>query len=260
MKAVLFVGAGRHQRRAIEQARARLGLRVVAVDRNPQALGLLAADAAEAVDFTDLDAVTEAGRRHAVDGVLTVSADRAVPVVAAVAERLGLPGIGTETAHLMTHKIAMRRTLAEEGVPQPRFAGGPAPRRGPRRARDGRPARRAQARRLGRPARRFPPRDRRRPRRPPARGARGVARRGEAIVESFAEGTEMNGIVIARDGERPAGHALGPAAPARRRLRGRLDPRLSRRPSTATSSRWPSRSRCRRFTHSDCATGSRSRS
>ena len=54
--------------------------------------------------------------------MLTVSADRAVPVVAAVAERLGLPGIGTETAHLMTHKIAMRRTLAEAGVPQPRFA------------------------------------------------------------------------------------------------------------------------------------------
>ena len=62
-------------------------------------------------------------RRHAVDGVLTVSADRAVPVVAAVAEALGLPGIGTETAHLMTHKIAMRRTLADAGVPQPRFAG-----------------------------------------------------------------------------------------------------------------------------------------
>ena len=43
-------------------------------------------------------------------------------MVAAVAEALGLPGIGAETAHLMTHKIAMRRTLAEAGVPQPRFA------------------------------------------------------------------------------------------------------------------------------------------
>src|SRR5207245_5856567 len=46
----------------------------------------------------------------------------AVPVVAAVAEELGLPGIGTETAHLMTHKVAMRRALADHGVPQPRFA------------------------------------------------------------------------------------------------------------------------------------------
>ena len=114
MKTVLFVGAGRHQRRAILRAK-ELGLRVVAVDRNPEAPGLAVADAGEAVDFTDVAAVTEVGRRHAVDGVLTVSADRAVPVVAAVAEALGLPGIGIETAHLMTHKIAMRRTLAERG-------------------------------------------------------------------------------------------------------------------------------------------------
>ena len=35
---------------------------------------------------------------------------------------LGLPGIGTKTAHLMTHKVAMRRRLAEGGVPQPQFA------------------------------------------------------------------------------------------------------------------------------------------
>jgi len=79
---VLFVGAGRHQRRAIRRAR-ELGLRVVAVDRNPEALGLGEADLFEVVDFMDVAAVTEAGRRHSVDGVLTVSADRAVPVVAA---------------------------------------------------------------------------------------------------------------------------------------------------------------------------------
>src|SRR5438067_3020897 len=84
VKTVLMVGAGRHQRRAIERAR-ELGLRVVAVDRNPDAPGLAAADEGDVVDFTDVDAVVEAGRRHGVDGVLTVSADRAVPVVAAVA-------------------------------------------------------------------------------------------------------------------------------------------------------------------------------
>jgi len=90
MTTVLFVGAGRHQRRAIEQARAR-GLRVVAVDRNPDAPGLVAADIAEVVDFMEIDAVVAVARRVGVDGVLTVSADRAVPVVAALAEELGLP-------------------------------------------------------------------------------------------------------------------------------------------------------------------------
>lgn len=122
MKTVLFVGAGRHQRRAIARLRAPLGARVVAVDKNPDAPGLAEADVGEAVDFTDVEAVAAVGRRHGVDGVLTFAADRAVPVVAAVAEQLGLPGIGSHTAHLATNKIAMRRELAERGVPQPQFA------------------------------------------------------------------------------------------------------------------------------------------
>jgi biotin carboxylase len=119
VRTVLFVGAGRHPRRAILRAK-ELGLRVAAVDRNPDAPGLAEADLAKVVDFSDVAAVLKATSRLKLDGVLTVSADRAVPVVAAVAEARGLPGIGTETAHLMTHKVAMRRRLAEAGVPQPR--------------------------------------------------------------------------------------------------------------------------------------------
>jgi len=199
VKTVLFVGAGRHQRRAIMQARDR-GLRVVAVDRNPDAPGLAAADVPETVDLMDVDAVTEIARRHAVDGALTVSADRAVPVVAMVTERLGLPTIGSTTAHLMTHKIGMRRTLAEAGVPQPRFAA----------ARDLREGRAAVGT-VGVPSV-LKPAD--------SGGQRGVFRidsrddldahlhaalaeskSGEAIVESFVDGTEMNCIVLARDGE-----------------------------------------------------------
>jgi biotin carboxylase len=199
VKTVLFVGAGRHQRRAILRAK-QLGLRVVAVDRNPDAPGLQAADAGEAVDFTDVAAVTEVARSHAVDGVLTVSADRAVPVVAAVAEALGLPGIGTDTAHLMTHKIAMRRTLADAGVPQPRFAA----------ARDLASAR-AAVDAVGLPAV-LKPAD--------SGGQRGIfyidsaddvdahlhaafaeSPTGEAILEGFHDGLELNGIVIARGGE-----------------------------------------------------------
>lgn len=120
-RTVLFVGAGRHQRRAIVRLQ-ELGARVVAVDRNAEAPGLALADVGEAVDFADVDAVAEVGDRHAVEGVLTFAADRAVPVVARVAELLGLPGIGSRAAHLATNKIAMRRVLAERGVPQPQFA------------------------------------------------------------------------------------------------------------------------------------------
>ena len=216
-RTVLFVGAGRHQRRAIQRAR-ELGLRVVAVDRNPDALGLAEADVPEVVDFSDVEAVTEVGRRHEVDGVLTVSADRAVPVVAAVAEALALPGIGTATAHLMTHKVAMRRRLAETGVPQPRFAA-------VRGVADARAALDA----VGLPAV-LKPAD--------SGGQRGLflieseddllghlhvalAESGaeEAIVESFHEGLELNGLALARAGEvvpltlsdrlRPPGQGFG---------------------------------------------------
>jgi biotin carboxylase len=199
VKTVLFVGAGRHQRRAIQRAK-ELGLRVAAVDRNPDALGLAEAEIARVVDYADADAVVKALGRVKLDGVMTVSADSAVPVVAAIAERLGLPGIGVETAHLMTHKVAMRRRLADAGVPQPRFA---ALRRLSERHRA--------LDEVGLPAV-LKPAD--------SGGQRGVFRvdsmddieahlheaistspTGEAILEEFVDGTEMNGIVIARGGE-----------------------------------------------------------
>jgi biotin carboxylase len=197
-KTVLFVGAGRHQRRAILRAK-EMGLRVAAVDRNADALGLKEADIARIVDFSNVDAVLAATARLRIDGVLTVSADRAVPVVAAIAAARGLPGIGTATAHLMTHKIAMRRRFADAGVPQPRFA-----------AIRTMSERRRAAAEVGFPAV-LKPAD--------SGGQRGLFRveslddidahlhealraspSGEAILEEYVEGIEMNGIVIARNG------------------------------------------------------------
>jgi biotin carboxylase len=199
VKTVLFVGAGRHQRRAILQAK-EMGLRVAAVDRNPDAPGLKEADIAKVVDFANVEAVLKETARLKLDGVLTVSADRAVPVVAAVAEARGLPGIGVETAHLLTHKVAMRRRLADAGVPQPRFAA----------IRTFSERRRA-ADEVGFPAV-LKPAD--------SGGQRGLFRvesvddidahlhealsaspTGEAILEQYIEGTEMNGIVIARQND-----------------------------------------------------------
>ena len=199
MKTVLFVGAGRHQRRAILRAK-ELGLRVLAVDRNPDAPGLRVADSGFVVDFSDEAAVLDAVRDVEFDGVLTVSADRAVPVVAAIAEARGLPGIGTATAHRMTHKVEMRRCLADAGIPQPRFA---AVRTLPERHRAieevGFPAVLKQA---------------------DSGGQRGIFRlesiddldahlhaalaesaEGEVVLERFHEGLELNGLVVARGGE-----------------------------------------------------------
>jgi biotin carboxylase len=117
---VLLLGASVSQLPAIRKGKA-LGLRVVAVDGDPRAVGFEEVDVAECVDFSDVEAAIEVARRYDIDGVLAISTDRAVPVAAAVAEALGLPGIGSATALLMTDKGAMRARLKLAGVPQPKF-------------------------------------------------------------------------------------------------------------------------------------------
>ena len=217
MKTVLVVGAGRYQRSVIRRAR-ELGLRVVAVDRNPDAPGLLMADVPRVVDFASPDAVLEQVRDLGIDGVLTVQAERAVPMVAALAESLELPGIGVDAARLLTNKLAMRTRLAEAGLPQPRFAT----------VRTAEEARRA-ATEIGFPAV-LKPAD--------SAGQVGLARimsaddaeeslpgavaaspSGEAVLEEYVEGMEMNGIVVVQDGDvlatvlcdrlRPPGRGFG---------------------------------------------------
>ena len=217
MKTVLVIGAGRYQRAVIQRAKA-LGYRVVAVDRNPEAPAFAEADVGLVVDFSDAEAVLAAVTDVELDGVTTVQSDRAVPVVARVAAERGLPGIGVETARLMTSKVAMRRRLAERGIPQPRFAT----------IADTAEAERA-VEELGLPAVLKPG---------AGSGQHGLFRveslseieehlaaalavsPGEpALLEEFVDGVELNGIVVLRDGVahfvalcdrlRPSGRGFG---------------------------------------------------
>ena len=198
-KTVLIMGAGRYQRAVIRRAK-ELGLEVVAVDRNPDAPGFPEADIARVVDFADADAVLAAVSDLEIDGVTTVQAERAVPVIARIADALGVPGIGVETARAMTHKATMRSRLEAAGVPQPRFV--------PIRTH----AEVAEAAEQVRFPAVLKPVD--------SSGQFGVFRvgslddavtrlpetlavspSGNAILEELVEGTEMNGIVIVRNGE-----------------------------------------------------------
>jgi biotin carboxylase len=195
---VLFVGAGREQRPAIVRARER-GYRVVAVDEDARAEGLGHADVAEVADVDNASALAELARRHGVDGVLTVALDQAAPAVADAAERVGLPSIGPATAHRFSHVLALRRTLAEEGVPQPAYAA-------VRSLAEGRAAIDV----VGLPAV-LKPADADR-----QRGLFRIDEPGdleshlhaslaesptqEAVLESYVDGVEMNAVVVARGG------------------------------------------------------------
>ena len=168
------------------------------MDADPQAVGFAAADVAEAVDFTDLERVMEVALRHRIDAVVAISTDRAVPIAAEVADRLGLPGIGT-AAQADDRQGRDANTSTEHVIPQPAFAV---------LSDEVEPSRDLEA--VGFPAV-LKPVD--------SGGQRGVyritdrrelaeslpltlahSRSGRAILERYIEGDELNGIVVARDG------------------------------------------------------------
>lgn len=117
---LLIIGAGREQLPAFQIAR-RLGLTILATDRDPAAPGRTLADQFVQVSTDDLTANLAVARQHQIQGVMTLCLESSVPVVAAIATRLGLPGISEQTAFLATNKNAMRAALAQAGVAQPPF-------------------------------------------------------------------------------------------------------------------------------------------
>jgi len=111
---VLVVGAGPFQVPAIQRARTR-GCRVVAVDRNPGAVGLGLADLPVPIDTTDVDGVLELARSENAAAVLTVGSDLALPAVSAVARELGLPGPSPRAVELARNKAAEWELFRELG-------------------------------------------------------------------------------------------------------------------------------------------------
>jgi biotin carboxylase len=121
---VLLIGAGPFQMPAIARLH-ELGFAVAAIDGNPDAPGLKAADRGFVADIRDAGKCAEIAVPLRPRGVLTVASDVAVPTVAALAQRFGLPGPTPAMAAVATDKALMRERFAAAGVPSPRFA--PAP-------------------------------------------------------------------------------------------------------------------------------------
>ena len=121
MKKIMILGASILQLPAIEKALA-MGLQVVAVDMNPDAIGMkLSGVVAEVVSTIDIPAVVATAKKHRVDGVMTLASDMPIRSVAAVAKELDLVGITDDTALKATNKVIMRQALKDAGVPVPKF-------------------------------------------------------------------------------------------------------------------------------------------
>lgn len=120
MKTLMILGAGILQLPAILKAR-EMGIRTVAVDMDPRAVGFDQADVALEISTIDTPKVLQAAKAQGIDGIMTLASDMPMRTVAAVAKEMGLIGISDETALKATDKAVMRACLQEHAVPIPQF-------------------------------------------------------------------------------------------------------------------------------------------
>lgn len=119
-KNILIIGAGFGQIPAIQTAK-EMSLEVIAVDKNPDAVGMSLADFSYAVDIVDFQGVLEIARKHNISGVMTMQSDLPIPTVGFINDALALPGISFEVAKACSNKNETRLKLKEKKAAQPRF-------------------------------------------------------------------------------------------------------------------------------------------
>ncbi|HEY7207650.1 MAG TPA: hypothetical protein VH416_05365 [Gaiellaceae bacterium] len=115
---LLVLGAGPAQLGLLAAAR-RLGLTVVAADRDPSAPGFRFADRRAIVSVEDEPALDRLARAEDVDGLATAGSDRAVGIAARIADRLGLAHpVPAEIASRAVSPLRRRDLLAAAHVSQ----------------------------------------------------------------------------------------------------------------------------------------------
>lgn len=119
-KRIMILGASILQVPAIQKAK-EMGLEVVAVDMDRNAIGFQYADICLPISTIDIPVVVSAAKENHINGVMTLASDMPIRTVAAVAKECGLVGIDADTALRATNKAVMREALKEHGVPIPEF-------------------------------------------------------------------------------------------------------------------------------------------
>ena len=121
MRRLLVLGAGPAQLGLLEAARARGDVHVIAVDRDPLAVGLPLADERAVLSSEDEQGIDRLARAREVDGIVSPGADWPVGIAARVAERMGLAHpLDGATAAVATSKLRQRERFAAAGVPHAR--------------------------------------------------------------------------------------------------------------------------------------------
>lgn len=109
------IGASSESIYTIQKAR-ELGLYVIALDGNPEAPGLNAADASFVVDIRDPEKVFEILDKNKPDVVLPVPIGRYLTTTGAVNDKYGLVGVSADAAEICTDKYEFHKVLNEKGL------------------------------------------------------------------------------------------------------------------------------------------------
>ena len=121
---LLLLPTTTYRTEAFVEAATKLGVELVCASERPSTLEHLAPDSLVTLDFADPRASAETIARFAarrpIHAVVPVD-DQTTVVAAAISQRLGLKSNSLPAAAIARDKHAMRRCLAEAGVPVPRF-------------------------------------------------------------------------------------------------------------------------------------------
>ena len=120
MKKIMILGASILQLPAILKAK-EMGLQVIAVDMNKNAIGFKYADITFNISTIDTEEVLKLAKENNIDGIMTLASDIPMRTVAVVSKEMGLQAIDEQTALKATNKILMREALKKYNVPIPKF-------------------------------------------------------------------------------------------------------------------------------------------
>lgn len=123
MKKLMILGGSRYALPVIRAAHG-LGAYVVTADYLPENVAHRYSDEYCNVSITDLEATLEAAKALKIDGVISFACDPGVVTAAYVAEKLGLPSVGSyESVSILQNKGRFRAFLTEHGFNVPTAKG-----------------------------------------------------------------------------------------------------------------------------------------
>lgn len=118
-KRLLVLAAGILQVPVIKKAK-EMGIYVIAVDGDPNAVGLKYADKAIVVNITSEEDVLKVAREEQIDGVIHPCSEVSMNVMGRLNDELGLSGITREQAIRATNKHLMREAFEKGNAPSPK--------------------------------------------------------------------------------------------------------------------------------------------